>query len=174
MAKAIATCTCETCGKTFEVTSYKRNLKERYSWEEWAAEHYIKCPECQEREAEERATKLAKKAAAEGLPALIGTPKQRAWAEEIRTAFLAEMDKISEEAHNKIELRKAENKPTVKAEEGLEIFDKTLAYIIETKKYASFWIDNRDNYSYRFKCVWHTEKSEIEAWWLKRIKQQST
>lgn len=46
MAKARATCTCKTCGNTFEKTAEKRNRTECDNWERWAEEHFDECPSC--------------------------------------------------------------------------------------------------------------------------------
>ena len=46
MAKARATCTCKTCGATFERTADKRNRAECDSWEQWAVENITECPSC--------------------------------------------------------------------------------------------------------------------------------
>ena len=47
MAKGIAECTCERCGKAF--TMIKRtcyNSADAASWREWAQDHYTVCPDC--------------------------------------------------------------------------------------------------------------------------------
>lgn len=46
MAKAIATCTCKTCGATFDKTTERRNRSECDSWEHWAVENFTECPSC--------------------------------------------------------------------------------------------------------------------------------
>lgn len=46
MAKARATCTCKTCGTTFERTADKRNRAECDDWERWAVDYYDECPAC--------------------------------------------------------------------------------------------------------------------------------
>lgn len=56
MAKATATCTCATCGRTFTVTALKANRRDANSWESWAADHYDECNDCRDkRVAAERA-----------------------------------------------------------------------------------------------------------------------
>lgn len=47
MARGIAECTCERCGKAF--TMIKRtccNSADAASWREWAQDHYTVCPDC--------------------------------------------------------------------------------------------------------------------------------
>lgn len=46
MARAIATCKCNTCGKEFEKIAYKYNSKQASEWEKWAEENIIECPQC--------------------------------------------------------------------------------------------------------------------------------
>jgi hypothetical protein len=46
MAIAKATCTCKTCGETFEKRAEKRNRREADSWEQWAVENFDECPKC--------------------------------------------------------------------------------------------------------------------------------
>lgn len=92
MAKAIATCTCKTCGAKFEKITTKTNTREASRWEKWASEYFDECEECykariaQEHEA---ANAAAVEAANEnGWPELTGTPKQIAWANTIRAAYI--------------------------------------------------------------------------------------
>lgn len=46
MAKAIATCTCQMCGATFEKTTTKCNRREADNWIEWAQKNITECPSC--------------------------------------------------------------------------------------------------------------------------------
>lgn len=46
MARAIATCKCNTCGKEFEKIAYKYNSKQASEWKKWAEENIIECPQC--------------------------------------------------------------------------------------------------------------------------------
>ena len=56
MAKAIAICTCEKCGNTFERTNICYNRRDADSWEAWAKDHFTLCPECY---AAEKAAQMA-------------------------------------------------------------------------------------------------------------------
>lgn len=58
MAVAIATCTCATCGATFERRTTKFNRQEADSWADWAVQNYKECPACygKRMRAEEEAT----------------------------------------------------------------------------------------------------------------------
>ena len=88
MARATATCTCSVCGRTFEVSTVRRNGREADSWAEWAERAYTTCPECEQKEREAKAAELAKQAQADGLPELVGSPKQITWAEQIRARYI--------------------------------------------------------------------------------------
>lgn len=93
MARALAICTCEWCGKTFEKVQYCHNRREADNWEEWAERNFTVCPDCwreqKEKERQEANEKAAKENAENGLPTLTGSPKQIAWAEKIRNEMMA-------------------------------------------------------------------------------------
>ena len=131
MAKARATCTCATCGATFEKTTIKQNTREASRWEEWAAENIIECDECREKRiAAQRADESAQAAAAasdRGWPELIGTEKQVAWANTIRENAIAEMTKAVRSSMK-------------------EQLNAAIRVLVTEKRQASWWIDNR-NYS---------------------------
>lgn len=46
MARAIATCTCKHCGKTFEKVKFCANRKEADSFETWAKDNCDECSDC--------------------------------------------------------------------------------------------------------------------------------
>lgn len=46
MARAIATCTCKHCGKTFEKVKFCANRTEADSFEAWAKDNCNECPDC--------------------------------------------------------------------------------------------------------------------------------
>ena len=55
MARAIAKCKCLTCGEEFE--KINRNCYNRSAandWEHWAETHYTTCPDCYQKEQEEK------------------------------------------------------------------------------------------------------------------------
>lgn len=89
MAIARAICTCNICGKKFEVKAERRNRADANSFEEWAANNITTCRDCQ------RAAELQEaqsKAAERNLPALCGSDKQISWAMRIRNRFLDDFD----------------------------------------------------------------------------------
>lgn len=148
MAKAKAICTCERCGKTFEVTTIRSNRRDADSWERWAAEHYTLCDACTELERKEEAAKLAAQAAADGLPALVGSEKQVVWAEQLRAAALAavgaQLAHVREKGykdHRYATVADLWNMPDTPA--GLMEWEKAFAHILKTQNQARFWIDAR-------------------------------
>ena len=89
MAKAKATCTCERCGAKFEKTVDKPNRAQADSWIAWAEQNIRVCPACYRAEkAAEAAAEIAKANAEIGLVELEGSPKQIAWASDIRDKFI--------------------------------------------------------------------------------------
>lgn len=103
MAKTIANCTCATCGTVFIVPRFGSNRRDADQSAAWAEAHFDECPDCyKKRMAQEREkanTQAAEQSAEMGLPDLVGSPKQIAWATTIRYGFLAEyypLDKLKE------------------------------------------------------------------------------
>ena len=89
MAKATATCTCERCGATFTKTVDKPNRSQADSWIAWAELNIRVCPACYRAEkAAEAAAEIDKAKAEIGLAELEGSPKQIAWAADIRGKFI--------------------------------------------------------------------------------------
>ena len=89
------------------------------------------CPACEDKQQEEKADRLAEEAKASGLPALTGSPKQIAWAEQIRASKAKEIGEYLEQA-----------KVACDAETRTRI-ENVLGYILQNKGKASWWIDNR-------------------------------
>ena len=142
MAKAIAECTCKTCGAKFEKFSFKRNRREADRWEEWAINYYDECDECAKKriaaEREKAAEEAAKAAKEAGLPELKGTPAQVKWAEQIRYDGLEVLNKGLEYYEEKAKTRPDHPKVLKALKDIQEIYD-----IICRKDAADFWIDNR-------------------------------
>ena len=85
MARAIAICTCETCGTKFEVVRRDcYNRKAADDFERWAVEHICECSECEKKRI---AAERAAQAKEMGWPELQGSPKQIAWAMGLRGDF---------------------------------------------------------------------------------------
>lgn len=136
MAKATATCTCKTCGKSFEVSAVKQNRREADRWAEWAGKTYDECSECyKERLARERAEenkRAAEVSAERKWPVLQGSEKQVAWANTIRMVYISRLEET-----------------LAGCEEGGERAKGLITmrdFILETYTDARFWIDNRDDY----------------------------
>ena len=49
MAKAVAKCTCATCGQEFTYEKTCFNRRDADSFEEWAAANITECSECREK-----------------------------------------------------------------------------------------------------------------------------
>lgn len=93
MARAVATCTCERCGKQFEKIA--RSLPNRAAadrYEDWAQGNYTLCEDCyREYRRETRAGKAAPLLAELGLPPITGqSEKQIRYAEDLRNKALTE------------------------------------------------------------------------------------
>lgn len=133
MAKAVATCKCRFCGNTFERVSVKRNTREADSWKAWAAQTFDICPACEDKQQAEKTARLAEEAKASGLPELTGSPKQIAWAEQIRASKAKEIGEYLEQAKVACDA------------ETLKRIERVLSYIRQNMDKASWWIDNRNN-----------------------------
>lgn len=91
MAIATIKITCKTCGKEFTHRRDCRNRADAESYKSWAVDHIDTCPECYaaaQKAAEEE--RVSKQAAELGLPELVGTEKQIAWAKRIRSERINE------------------------------------------------------------------------------------
>lgn len=167
MAKAIAECTCERCGQSFTVSAVKRNRAEAESWNDWAVQHYTVCQECRQKEREQEAAALAAQAKEDGLPELIGSPKQCVWAERLRAAFIAQLDEvISREV--KLESRLTCDRAK-KQGQAIETLEKTKAYILQNMQRASWWIDTRErDAAHIVRWVYMDHKAEIDSFELEK------
>lgn len=157
MAKAIAKCTCKTCGKTFIMETVKSSRRDADIWEKWAVSYYDECDDCKQKRREDKAAQLAAEAKAAGLPELTGTPKQLVWAEQLRSEFSTKMDAYKNETletieflNGRIKSAEAKGRPTdehftrrEKCTELLFTIDHTKNYILTEKADAKWWIDLR-------------------------------
>lgn len=75
----------------------------------------------------------------ENLPALTGTEKQVAWAEDIRATAIAEMARLFD-----FHVRARFANDPAKFGEGVEVANKTFGPLIASKTEAKYWIDNRN------------------------------
>lgn len=160
MAKAIAKCTCERCGNVFEVTATKRNCREADSWVQWASKHYTVCDDCTFKEREEKAAELAEKAKKNGLPTLMGTPKQCVWAEEIRNDFISRINEMLDQApriRDTMDVAQRE-----RLDNSVAACKKTKVYILQHMDKADWWIDNRGDGYVVAKNYYMMHKNEIE------------
>lgn len=118
------------------------------------------CRECWQAELERRRQDETAKAAAEaresGLPELVGTEKQVAWAERIRMTILAKLDELATNA--------ARKRDELQERFGisLEEFDAAVR-AIQGKTSASWWIEHRDMTAYELARVVYREIEKLAA-----------
>lgn len=90
MARAIAECTCATCGAKFEKVQFRPNRKMADEWQAWAEENCTTCPDCWQKEKQEKdAAKAAEIIERSSLPEITGkSEKQIKFAADLRTKLL--------------------------------------------------------------------------------------
>lgn len=163
MARARATCTCSVCGKTFEVSTIRRNSRETENWVEWAEKAYTTCPECEQKKREAKAAELAKQAQEDGLPELVGSPKQITWAEQLRAGYIESSGKELDDILMEIERSKEAGKYTEGDDLGAKRFEATRTYMLTTISSAHWWIDNRGSLVTGMEQVFLNHRAEIEG-----------
>lgn len=168
MARGIATCTCKTCGGTFEKIEFRQNRAAADSWVEWAESYYDECTACykerQKAKRDEENRKAAELAAEANLPELSGTERQVAWANTIRQQVIDFIDGQMDKAIKHMARDKEDDlEDRVKSwEEGLDMMARTREYIVSTYTRASWWIDHRDE-SYQVLCSKLAKEAEKAA-----------
>lgn len=92
MARAIAECTCATCGAKFEKVQFRPNSKMANEWKAWAEENCITCPDCWAKVKQEKdAAKAAEIIERFNLPEITGkSEKQIKFAADMRNELLAQ------------------------------------------------------------------------------------
>lgn len=139
-----------SCGHTDRIQMYGPT-RDRESKKEWMERGV--CPDCYRKQKEEERAKAsqvaAEQAKSSGLPALVGSEKQIAWAETIRKNALAA-------AQNNVLSRESfATLPIDKQESSRAVFEvvRTARDCLETETSAKWWIDNRDTVnSYCMSC----------------------
>lgn len=121
------------CGHTAEVQLYGKE-SERQSKINWYST--INCPECKAREEADKATE-------KGYPELTGTPKQVAWANQIRNKAVNLYEELCATAPE-------QNKSLL-----LSLKDQWIA----NETTAKYWIDNRDELTYKSELIKLVQKS---------------
>ena len=78
---------CDICSQDMDFHTFGGNSRDR----QWRADHWShECDECKRKRIALENEKNAEKNREEGLPALVGSEKQIAWAETIRAGFIAD------------------------------------------------------------------------------------
>lgn len=133
MAKARATCTCATCGATFEVEKICYNRQQADSWAEYAVRTYVECDNCAAERRAREAEVIKQQAAESGLPEIIsGTPKQVNWAVTLRSQFCERYAELARK-HSKAQ--------------GFAVFTDIYQWVLHNKVSARWWIDHREGAS---------------------------
>lgn len=81
-----------SCGHTGEIEVFGKNDEREKTI--WKAEHFWICPNCREKEKEEKNQQAAARNQQAGLPPLTGSPKQIAWAETIRAEIMSRLEAL--------------------------------------------------------------------------------
>lgn len=121
-----------SCGHTDVVQVYGKASEREYKLARMAESV---CPDCKAARAKIAAEKSAEQADADGLPRLVGSDKQIAWADDIRRKFIADTDEL------RGQLSKA---ATENPELYRDRFDAWNAAVdrIKAQTKAAWWIDN--------------------------------
>lgn len=128
MAIATVNCTCRKCGAEFTIRAKRTNRAAANDYVEWAAENIDLCPDCYRTEQrEQRRAENAEKSEVFTLPELDGSPKQIAWANDLRLRFCADARRVC--GDNELMLR------------GVQL-------VIDSRRSARWWIDNRYDVDY--------------------------
>jgi len=108
---------CDTCGQSMDFHTWGGNSRDR----QWRADHWShECDECKQKRVSQINEKNAEKNREEGLPLLVGSEKQIAWAETIRASFVQASSNLVVDSSTNYKITK--------------LFKNTS---------ASFWIDRR-------------------------------
>lgn len=124
-----------SCGHTEEIQIYGSNTRGQ---REWRAQREAErpCADCARAAHQQRNAEAAAVAAASGLPALTGSPRQVAWAESIRLDGLAQLADHAARVTGHITDPAAQERTT-------SVVLRILTRIAEAHTDASWWIDHR-------------------------------
>lgn len=145
-----------SCGhtETIQLFGKETDRQRKISWYE---KHGL-CPECHRKQQEEAKKAVAEKAAAEaskfGLPELTGTPKQIAWADEIRLQIVKSINDCNNRLLDVADEAKAFGRPDVQPDidNAIRLVD-AFSQVISSEKSASKIIDWHQKCTDVFKLV---------------------
>lgn len=126
-----------SCGHESRVQLYGP-LKDRERKAAWMAKDC--CPECAAKARLERAAEVAAADAAAGLPTLTGSDKQIAWALDIRTAIMADLN----ERLAKVDAAPVKPGLEWQKEATMPLLREGISKVLSETS-ASVWIDRRDS-----------------------------
>lgn len=139
------------CGHTHEHVLFGKGT-DRERKLTWLAT--VDCPECykakQQAEREAANQKAAEDNAAAGLPALVGTEKQIAWAETIRSKKIKSLNQLILELKEFIANPNSSEEDKATCSHCIKIVENHKA-----ENSASWWIDNQHK---EFDCYWLNDK----------------
>ena len=147
MARAIAECTCAQCGAKFEKVQFRPNRKMADEWKEWAEENCTVCPDCWQKEKQEKDAAKAEALIEElHLPEIVGkSEKQVKYASDLRNKYIVRSAEYIRFMHNCLFDEQFKGRKQCEAEakkEGLSV---------------SAWIEKRANstpYDYENHAAW--------------------
>lgn len=170
MATAYAECKCATCGAEFTKIMYGTNRRDADSKAEWAAGYFDECDDCYKarklREREAANTVAAQEAEAAGLPELVGSEKQVAWANTLRKKAL---DKARDEFTEILDAAREEDNPPESIAAAERTFERFIRLVCDAAPQASWWIDNRysldglNELTEKFPSEWKAAENEDAA-----------
>ena len=146
---------CDTCGSDMDFNTFGGNSRDR----QWRADHFThECDECKQKRVALENEKNAEKNKEEGLPQLIGSEKQIAWAETLRAKIVNASGEFMENAEKFYALLNEDTSPVevgfeigvhdmdildfLEEANSIENINYKIAKLLENAS-SSFWIDNR-------------------------------
>jgi len=151
------TVACDTCGLDMDFVTFGGNSRDR----QWRADHWShECDECKQKRITAENEKNAVKNREDGLPVLVGSEKQIAWAETIRSKFLDISSKVMENIGSIYEVIDEVSRIKIKGiifknpnlkheinvdfvfQNNIEQINYKLTKLFENQS-SSFWIDRR-------------------------------
>jgi len=179
---------CDTCGKDMDFNTWGGNSRDR----QWRADHFShECNECKQNRLTIENKKNVEKNKEEGLPPLLGSEKQIAWAETIRAKILSNVNDFIKKAevvykelsNNQDITKRVVMKIMMNEDFNLHNRDCLMENDIESINFkitklfentlSSFWIDNRGKELYEFLENIEDEKVEVQKNLEKQLQKEA-
>ncbi len=136
MAKSRINCATPDC--THTITLHGSNRREADRKAAWAEDEGFICQECRQRQHDEANAEAAEQNQAAGLPKLVGSDKQIAWAEKIRADKIKNLENVDQ--FDTLEFEAFFGNGFEKDSPHFA----NAAELLKQQNRASWWIDNRD------------------------------